>query len=110
MYFEYRIVKIEKGLFLIEYKTAPYGVWHEVKNKQFKTKPKAEAWARKNLIKKSNRMKQKLKMIWRIIRDRQVVVITEDHGKMYYNWDTRSLEDTITMCNAVSLMAKGGKQ
>ena len=48
MYFEYRIVKIEKGLFLIEYKTAPYGVWHEVKNKQFKTKPKAEAWARKN--------------------------------------------------------------
>lgn len=25
MYFEYRIVKIEKGLFLIEYKTAPYG-------------------------------------------------------------------------------------
>lgn len=41
MYFEYRIVKIEKGLFLIEYKTAPYGVWHEVKNKQFKTKPKA---------------------------------------------------------------------
>lgn len=26
MYFEYRIVKIEKGLFFIEYKTAPYGV------------------------------------------------------------------------------------
>ena len=26
-------------------------------------------------------MKQKLKMIWRILRDRQVVVITEDHGK-----------------------------
>lgn len=48
MYFEYRIVKIEKGLFIIEYKTAPYGVWNEVKNKQFKTKPKAEAWARKN--------------------------------------------------------------
>lgn len=48
--YEYRIVKIEKGLFLIEYKTAPFGVWHEVKNKQFKTKPKAEAWARKNLI------------------------------------------------------------
>ena len=49
MYFEYRIVKIEKGIFIIEYKTAPFGVWHEVKNKQFKTKPKAEAWARKNL-------------------------------------------------------------
>lgn len=46
MYFEYRIVKIEKGLFLIEYKTAPYGVWHEV-DKKFKTKPKAEALARK---------------------------------------------------------------
>lgn len=29
--YEYRIVKIEKGLFLIEYNTAPYGVWHEVK-------------------------------------------------------------------------------
>lgn len=34
MYFEYRIVKIEKGLFLIEYKTAPYGVWHEVIDKR----------------------------------------------------------------------------
>ena len=31
--YEYRIVKIEKGLFLIEYKVAPYGVWHEVKDK-----------------------------------------------------------------------------
>ena len=47
--YEYRIVKIEKGFFLIEYKTAPYLVWHEV-DKKFKTKPKAEAWARKNLI------------------------------------------------------------
>lgn len=46
--YEYRIVKIEKGLFLVEYKTDPYGVWHEV-DKKFKTKPKAEAWARKNL-------------------------------------------------------------
>ncbi len=34
MYFEYRIVKIEKGLFLIEYKTAPYGVWYEVIDKR----------------------------------------------------------------------------
>lgn len=49
MYFAYRIVKIEKDLFIIEYKTAPYGVWLEVKNKQFKTKPNAESWARKNL-------------------------------------------------------------
>lgn len=30
-------------------------------------------------------MKEKLKMIWRIIRDRQVVLITEDHGRMYYD-------------------------
>lgn len=38
-------------------------------------------------------MKHRLKMIWRIIRDKQVVVITEDHGKMYYNWSTRSIMD-----------------
>ena len=43
-------------------------------------------------------MKQKLKMIWRILRDRQVVVITESYGRMYYNWDTRSLEDVYQMC------------
>lgn len=46
-------------------------------------------------------MKQKLKMIWRIIRDKQVVVITEDHGRMYYNWDTRSLGDVLVMCDKV---------
>ena len=51
-------------------------------------------------------MLRKIKMIWRIIRDRQVVVITESYGKMYYNWDTRSLEDTITMCNVVSNIIK----
>lgn len=39
--YEYRIVKIEKGLFLIEYKTTPYGVWYEVEDKKFKTK---ECW------------------------------------------------------------------
>lgn len=44
---------------------------------------------------------QKLKMIWRILRDRQVVVITEDHGRMYYNWDTRSLKDVCQMCRKV---------
>ena len=49
MYFEYRIVKIEKGCFLIEYKNAPYGVCHEV-DKKLKTKPKAEAWVRKNFV------------------------------------------------------------
>lgn len=50
-------------------------------------------------------MKQKLKVIWRILRDRQVVVITEDHGRMYYNWDTRSLEDVCQMCHKVCEMA-----
>ena len=44
-------------------------------------------------------MKQKLKMIWRIIRDRQVVVITESYGRLYYDWDTRSLEDVFQMCS-----------
>lgn len=46
-------------------------------------------------------MKHKLRMIWRILRDRQVVVITESYGRMYYNWDTRSLEDVIQMCHRV---------
>ena len=50
-------------------------------------------------------MKQKLKMIWRILLDRQVVVITEDHGKMYYNWRTRYISDVIQMCNKVCEMA-----
>lgn len=49
---------------------------------------------------------RKFKMIWRIIRDRQVVVITESYGRMYYNWDTRSLEDTATMCDTVSNIIK----
>lgn len=40
-------------------------------------------------------------MIWRILRDKQVVVITEDHGKMYYSWDTRSLGDVWVMCDKV---------
>lgn len=50
-------------------------------------------------------MKQKLKMIWRILCDRQVVVITEDHGRMYYNWDTRSLKDVCQMCHKIHDMA-----
>lgn len=40
----------------------------------------------------------KIKVIWRIIRDRQVVIITESYGKLYYNWDTRSLNDVCQMC------------
>ena len=43
-------------------------------------------------------MKHKLKIIWRILHDKQVVLITEDHGRMYYDWDTRSLEDVCQMC------------
>lgn len=49
--------------------------------------------------------KTRLKMIWRILRDKQVVVITEDHGRMYYNWDTRSLADVCQMCHKVHDMA-----
>lgn len=50
-------------------------------------------------------MRHKLKMIWRIIHDRQVVIITEDYGKVYYNWSTRSISDVIQMCNKVSEIA-----
>lgn len=46
-------------------------------------------------------MKHKLKMIWRILRDRQVIVITESYGRLYYDWDTRSLEDVCQMCRQV---------
>ena len=48
MYFEYRIVKVENGLFLIEHRSTPDGTWQEVEDKQFNTKQNAEAWARKN--------------------------------------------------------------
>lgn len=48
-----------------------------------------------------NHIKQKLKMIWRILRDKQVIVITESYGRMYYDWDTRSLEDVCQMCHQV---------
>ena len=50
-------------------------------------------------------MKHKLRMIWRILRDRQVVVITESYGRMYYDWDTRSLEDVCQMCHKVHYLA-----
>lgn len=45
------------------------------------------------------RMKHKLKVIWRILRDRQVVVITESYGRMYYDWDTMSEDIT---CGAIA--------
>lgn len=51
-------------------------------------------------------MKQKLKMIWRIIRDRQVVVITESYGRLYHNWDARSLDDVCRMCQMTFDKAK----
>ena len=41
--FEYRIIKIEKGAFFIEYKTARFDSWKEI-DKQFKTYTKAENW------------------------------------------------------------------
>lgn len=47
--YDYRITKIEKGAFFVEYKTAIYDSWKEV-DKKFKTKPKAEDWVRKNFI------------------------------------------------------------
>ena len=47
----------------------------------------------------------KIKVIWRIIRDRQVVVITEGCGKTYLNWCARSIEDVCQMCHKVHDMA-----
>lgn len=48
----------------------------------------------------------KIKVIWRIIRDRQVVVITESHGRLYCNWDARSLDDVYQMCQITIDKAK----
>ena len=47
--FEYRIVKVKKGVFFIEYKASRWSDWKEL-DKRFRTKPRAEAWARKNII------------------------------------------------------------
>lgn len=48
----------------------------------------------------------KIKVIWRLIRDRQVVVITESYGRLYCNWDARSLDDVCRMCQIVIDKAK----
>ena len=48
-----------------------------------------------------NSIKLLLKMIWRIICDKQIVVITENRGKFFYSYDTRSKSDTVLMCNKV---------
>lgn len=55
---------------------------------------------------KIGRIIQKLKMIWRTIRDKQVVVITESYEKTYLNWCTRSIEDVCQMCQIVIDKAK----
>ena len=55
---------------------------------------------------KIGRIIQKLKMIWRIIRDRQVVVITEGCGRTYLNWYARSIEDVCQMCQITIDKAK----
>lgn len=62
MYFEYRIVKIEKGLFLIEYKTAPYGVWHEV-DKKFKLSQRQKLGLERTQFNEVKRMNGLLSMI-----------------------------------------------
>ena len=46
-------------------------------------------------------MKDKLKMICRIIHSKQVIVITESHGRMYCDWTARSFEDVYQMCHKV---------
>lgn len=56
MYFEYRIVKIEKGLFLIEYKTAPYGVWHEVKTNSSRLSQRLKLGLERTLFNEVKRM------------------------------------------------------
>ena len=50
------------------------------------------------IVIRSKCMKQRLKMIWQILRDKQAVVITENHGKLCYSWDTRSVGDVFQMC------------
>lgn len=51
-------------------------------------------------------MKHRLKMTWRILRDKQVVVITEYHGRLYRNWDAISPEDVCLMCGETFDKAK----
>lgn len=48
----------------------------------------------------------KTKVIWRIIRDRQIVVITKSCGRTYLNWYARSLDDVCQMCQMTIDKAK----
>ena len=45
-------------------------------------------------------------MIWRVIRDRQSVVITESYGRIYLNWCARSIEDVCQICQMTLDKAK----
>ena len=48
----------------------------------------------------------KIKVIWRIIRDKQVVVITESCGRTYLNWCAKNIEDVYQMCQIAIDKAK----
>lgn len=48
----------------------------------------------------------KIKVIWRIIRDKQVIVITESCERTYLNWCVRSIEDVCQMCQIAIDKAK----
>ena len=51
----------------------------------------------------------KTKVIWRIIKDSQVVVITEGCGRTYLNWYAKSIEDVCQMCQIAIDKAKDKK-
>lgn len=46
-------------------------------------------------------IKLRLIMLWHIICDKQLIVITENNGTLTYSWNTRSIEDTCNMCGRV---------
>ena len=46
-------------------------------------------------------IKLKLIMLWHIIYDKQLIVRTENNGNLTDFWDTRSIEDTCSMCGRV---------
>lgn len=40
-------------------------------------------------------------MIWKIICGKQIVIITEDNGNLYYNWRAKNITDVCKMCKTV---------
>lgn len=46
--------------------------------------------------------KTRLKMLWLILRGKQVIVITESNGELRYSWDTRSVGDAFQMCRTAT--------